>query len=415
MMKERRNSTMPDDVKKNSVLYPFNKEAIGLSKNNGNFNFGLWFNKFIPLGEDDKFNVCGKNGDKNKAIDFYKETYDKSKNNPLLKKLLNTKHYFQHDAYESYKKKYDVIIITAELVSPLITGIGQPHPCEVGMTFDHTLGIPYIPASSIKGIARFSHTLGLIDKLIKEYPNSIKHDDDDIGEYFDDDAEWTNISAMFGKGGQKDNEGNVGNVGNVIFLDAYPESVPEISVDIMNPHYGAYYNKETPPADYLKLNPIKFLTVTAGTKFIFRVMVRIKSEGLKKLAEDALINTLTEEGVGAKTAVGYGLFKISGRKEPDSIQKLIADKKRAIVLENIENGSEVDKICYRLRIKSDVNEANRIYVDIDKHNKEDILKIAGALRDAWRIAGKWYEKDEPTKKLTPKHMKKVEKIKSILK
>jgi len=31
------------------------------------------------------------------------------------------------------------------------------------MTFDHNLGIPYIPASSIKGIVRFAHTLDLIE------------------------------------------------------------------------------------------------------------------------------------------------------------------------------------------------------------------------------------------------------------
>ncbi|WP_277950180.1 type III-B CRISPR module RAMP protein Cmr6 [Dissulfurispira thermophila] len=113
---------------------------------------------------------------------------------------------------------------------------------------------------------------------------------------------------------------------------------PQLEVDVMNPHYGDYYqgkeksNKPVPPADYLNPNPIPFLTVGKDTKFEFTVgMKKLKQareilkngssrlisecEGLtveKKLHEIAiswLKKALTQHGIGAKTAVGYGYFE----------------------------------------------------------------------------------------------------------
>ena len=390
-----------------------------------NGNFGLWFNKFIPISEpvgNDKFQACGKNGEKNTAVDFYNEVYVyNNKNSDKLRDILKNKHWFQYSFYKSYEEKYEVLIITAELISPLITGIGQTHPNEVGMTFDHTLGIPYIPASSIKGVVRFSHTLGLLGDLSSEHhPNEIKKDKNNE-EYFDDkddEAEWTNISEIFGKGGNKDNESNMG---NIIFLDAYPESVPNLSVDIMNPHFGEYYSDNIPPADYLKLNPIKFLTVAKGTKFIFRYMInKAKSSELMKLAKAAIEKALTEEGIGAKTAVGYGLFKIEGNDEPESVQELIKEKEKerkikieelAQIKENneINNMPEVDKICYKLRNQYDESMAQKIYSGLDSYNEEDKIKIVNELKEAYIKDEKW-KNNGPSKK----QKEKIKKIESIL-
>ena len=417
---------MPNKV----YIYPVNRCIKLLLENKESFkngNFGLRFNKFIPISEpigNDKFQACGENGEKNTAVDFYNEVYNNNKNSDKLHILLKDKHYSQYSFYKSklYEEKYEVLIITAELISPLITGIGQTHPNEVGMTFDHTLGIPYIPASSIKGVVRFSHTLGLLGDLSSKHHDEIKKNKNNE-EYFDDEAGWTNISEIFGKGGNKDNESNMG---NIIFLDAYPESVPNLSVDIMNPHYGEYYSDDTgktPPADYLNPIPIKFLTVAKGTKFIFRYMInKAKSSELMKPAKAAIKKALTEEGIGAKTAVGYGLFKIDGYDEPVSVKDLIKKKeeerKKKIgelaqikEINEINNMSEVDKICYIL--KNDYNEkrAGDICRDLDSNNnEEDKIKIAEALKEAYMKIRKWDKKAN----LSDKQKEKVKKIKSIL-
>jgi len=112
------------------------------------------------------------------------------------------------------KVLHKTLVYKATLISPLVTGIGNTHPCEVGMTFDHNLGIPYIPASSIKGIVRFAHTLDLIENNFDKVSTEAEKNGKDE---FNDEEDWTNIPAMFGKGGDN------GNRGNVIFLDAYPE------------------------------------------------------------------------------------------------------------------------------------------------------------------------------------------------
>ncbi len=274
-------------------------------------NFGLWYNKYVPLQEGSLKPSDGndKKGDRDKdlrAVEYYVKRYSQMIEKGTVASLLKRK----HEAFDAYCRSfptmnYDIIELRAELVSPLVTGIGESHPHEVSMVFDHNLGIPYIPASGVKGIVRFAHTLALYKSgLVEGLPKELVEQDEKTGEIiaFDDDN-WEEISLPFG---------NQKHRGKVFFLDAYPVSVPSLRLDIMNPHYGNYYaDKEgkTPPADYLLPNPIKFLTVAPGTMFIFRAVV-IKEGNLLDKVRSAFVRALVEEGVGAKTAVGYGRFKL---------------------------------------------------------------------------------------------------------
>ncbi|MBF0226068.1 MAG: type III-B CRISPR module RAMP protein Cmr6 [Desulfobacterales bacterium] len=84
----------------------------------------------------------------------------------------------------------------------------------------------------------------------------------------------------------------------------------------MNPHYGNYYGDDeaiTSPGDSLTPNPIKFLTVQSGATFIFRAIAPKKDE-LSDKVKAALKKALTEDGVGAKTAIGYGIFEIESNQ-----------------------------------------------------------------------------------------------------
>jgi CRISPR-associated protein Cmr6 len=80
---------------------------------------------------------------------------------------------------------------------------------------------------------------------------------------------------------------------------------PNIEPDIMNVHYPDYYSKNKNPTDDQNPNPIIFLTIK-NTKFKF--LLGSKDENLLEKSKKYLSESLSEHGIGAKTAVGYGLW-----------------------------------------------------------------------------------------------------------
>ena len=284
----------------NKAEYPYSQDLQKVASNMIKGNFGLWYNKFIPIKDFDSCKASDEEGEETNVVSFYYEKYKKFQKETVVNSLLVKRHQDQKAFCFALSSGYECLVFKAKLKTPLITGIGESHPHEVSMVFDHNMGIPYIPASGIKGIVRFAHTLG----LCKNIPEGMIEKDKEGHEYFEDEEKWTYISQLFGT---RENRGSV------IFLDSYPEKMPDLHVDIMNPHYGDYYSDDTnktPPADYLNPVPIKFLTVARETVFIFRVLIVKKETELINKVKDAYTKALTEEGIGAKTAVGYGLFQL---------------------------------------------------------------------------------------------------------
>lgn len=283
--------------------YPFSKELQTAAGEFSNGNFGLWFYKLVPLDASNNCKPCTPNaGDKNVTA-FYREIYDRLKVNPALKKLLEKKHADQQDFCRVHSQNGGgAIEIRAQLLTPLITGIGKTHPGEVGVTIDHCMGIPYLPASGVKGLARLAHILNLIED--KEKAAFLIE-----GDELNDTHVESLIPELFG-GDLAVGDGFHKLRGNVVFLDAYPDEIPDLHVDIMNPHYGDYYSDDehrTPPADHLEPVPVQFLTVQKGTTFVFRAVVN-NAEDLQEIVVNAFDRALGREGFGAKTAVGYGRF-----------------------------------------------------------------------------------------------------------
>ncbi len=159
----------------------------------------------------------------------------------------------------------------------LAIGIGNASVFENGITLHHVYGFPYLPASSIKGIAN--------------------HYAQDKGYQSDDD-----YNDIFGT--EK-------NEGKIIFFDAYPQKLLNNSVqpDIMNNHYQDYYTEGKAPADWLSPNPVFFLTLK-GVAFTFYIGIKKDAdEQLLQKAKRWLESALKEKGIGAKTAVGYGYMQ----------------------------------------------------------------------------------------------------------
>jgi CRISPR-associated protein Cmr6 len=178
----------------------------------------------------------------------------------------------------------------------LIVGLGRKGPLEVGFTFHRLYGIPLIPGSSLKGIARAYAYL--------------------VSGRSEEDADFC---AIFGRAPRREEEEGEAKAGRAIFFDAVPADSPRLELDVMNPHFPDYYQGDEPPSNWQSPVPIYFLTVGKGTPFLFGVGWRgeLDKEGkrLRDLAVKWLKAGLRELGAGAKTSAGYGYFVLLEAQE----------------------------------------------------------------------------------------------------
>ncbi len=162
-----------------------------------------------------------------------------------------------------------------------VTGLGRQHPVENGFAWHQTLGIPYLPGPSVKGMIRAW----------------AEH-----WEVNDSDSNTTTIERMFGPKGAE-------SAGSIIVFDALPIEPVMLETDIMTPHYAPWYADGDAPGDWHDPVPIPFLTVAKEQKFLFTVAPRRSDEQSQqdvRTAIEYLKCALEWIGAGAKTAVGYG-------------------------------------------------------------------------------------------------------------
>jgi CRISPR-associated protein Cmr6 len=99
---------------------------------------------------------------------------------------------------------------------------------ETAMTLHRVYGLPFIPGSGLKGMTR-------------AYAELVEEKSEREREFY----------RVFGS--QREDEEQAG---EVIFFDAIPAQVPQLKLDVMNPHYSEYYRGgNIPPADWLRAYP----------------------------------------------------------------------------------------------------------------------------------------------------------------
>lgn len=206
-------------------------------------------------------------------------TLGKNINRRLNQDILTAIHAHQTDILKTAARDGTVWELTATLRSPFVSGLGSGHPTETGFTLDRNSGLPFIPASSIKGVLRLACALHLADKE----PGSVQKQLDKQGQWT---GQWEipDRHPLFRRYfGDTDSSKKDSVRGQLCFLDAFPTNCGDIlKIDIINPHFREYYGgSDEGPVETEKPNPKKFLAVKEGTAFVFRSLPCLCLNGLR--------------------------------------------------------------------------------------------------------------------------------------
>jgi len=232
----------------------------------GSTHIGLWLDKY--LAEQEEKNGSGSEG------------------NPRVRHYRKTAELRVSSVYRAFYQRWKQVLqaagarmAEAEVKTRMVVGLGAESVLETAITLHRTYGVPYIPGSALKGLAA-----AFARKYLKWDPK---------GEDF---------KILFG---------TTEAAGFVTFFDALyvPGSAQNdrpLAMDIITVHHPDYYRgANAAPADWDNPNPVPF--VTAQGKYLIALT---GPEGWVDAAFQILAQALEIEGIGAKTAIGYGRLKL---------------------------------------------------------------------------------------------------------
>lgn len=326
------------------AIWAYAKEKRSFNyKGNQSQNAGLIFERFVPDTKDDsKLKTDG--------LQAVLTAFEKADEDLLKEWNLRWKQTVNATEAESFPMRTDW---------RLIAGLGKKGSLEVGFTF-HRYGFPYLPGSSLKGLAR---AYGLLEIAIAlESAIKAKNEKDPLSKL--DEILSQEEPNKFEEGIQLYNPnsevlemanafrqifGTTETAGKAIFFDAIPSAKfpPKLELDIMNPHYPDYYKEmgtkepKTYPTNWQSPIPVQFLTVAPSSVFLFAIGWRgspedsqdhsekkqqpqtwswFKGEQIDQKAKEAsprliklarrwMQGGLLELGAGGKTSAGYGYFE----------------------------------------------------------------------------------------------------------
>ncbi|MFP2904306.1 type III-B CRISPR module RAMP protein Cmr6 [Pyxidicoccus sp. 3LFB2] len=233
----------------------------------------------------------------------------------------------------------DTLCFTVRALGRVLVGHGNPSPTEVGLTLHHTWGVPVLPGSALKGL-----TAGYVEAVYGPDPGREESEREPFRG-----VTWEGSRMVRGPGavyrrlfGAPDVDGPgeaSASQGEVLFHDALwvpagPGAGPMLARDVLTVHQRRYYEsagKEW-PVDFDDPNPVPFLTVAPGGRFLVSLGVAPDARGGRALLERAaryLTSALAEWGLGGKTAAGYGRF--IRENEP------VEPPRRVVRVENLES------------------------------------------------------------------------------
>ncbi len=249
---------------RNAAQEPPSRDARG--------HAGLWFDKFYnrwPIEESTvKLEATSPSRDKNPKLEWIQTLA--GANTIGARDLIEETVFRLMRLIESRNGRATVFATESRFV----TGLGRSHPVENGFAWHPTLGTPYLPASSVKGLVR----------------------------------SWAKAEGVAPTEQQR-LLGGPGTAGTMCFLDAVPVAPVHLEADIMTPHYAGW-SDDDPPGDWCSPIPIPFLVTAAETRFLFGIIPcrTVAARDIETVSK-WLRCALAYAGGGAKTAIGYGRFR----------------------------------------------------------------------------------------------------------
>ena len=261
---------------------------------------GLWFDKFCNRWQATygSWTMSSQGKGSNSKLDWIRSVTD----GPI-----GTKGQIDESALRLarliHRRRGRAAIFTTE--ARFVTGLGRSHPVENGFAWHSTLGTPYLPGSSVKGLVR-----SWAEMDAEPRPDAMTRE------------------RLLGAPGK---------VGGMCFLDAVPIAPVRLEADVMTPHYAGW-SEHDPPGDWRSPNPVPFLATAAGTSFLFGIIpCQAVENGDLDTVSAWLRSALAWAGAGAKTAVGYGRFRHDDEQATRWMRRLSdEDRKRNEALARLE-------------------------------------------------------------------------------
>ncbi len=257
----------------------------------------------------------------------------------LIDKDFDPAKYFAHPEAISFPLKtiYPGLLIGSGYAHPALKEIDTDNKndtgdFQLGFFFDHTTGLPVIPASSVKGVIKTVFPSEIKNNYPEEKKKLINKKNESKLKYINNILSEKNVNFAI----DEDNWENVFFERKQVFLDAYITGVEANTTvlykidtkekdrsgksvfrneqreekhlfadDYITPHTKGIFKNPT---------PIRFLKIAPGVTFTFQFKlveykgengnVLLKPEGIKELFRQILLDF----GIGAKRNVGYGQF-----------------------------------------------------------------------------------------------------------
>lgn len=227
---------------------------------------------------------------------------------------------------DAYRDKCSITIGT--LKGRLAINLDDGLIDNAGICLDRLSGAPYIPGAAVKGACRHA-ALDELDCASNEEKNELL-------EIFC--TVFGAVEGNFKKNGDLEAfkntvcPKNMTAKGSITFMPAYPINEANIVVDITNVHYPEYYATGNTADLAIEQTPMIFFpAVEVGAQFAFCLILNNKNEDPRALdvAKRWLRTAITERGIGAKIASGYGWFSIDEEKLREIEQSECAERDKA--------------------------------------------------------------------------------------
>jgi CRISPR-associated protein Cmr6 len=292
---------------------------------------------------------------------------------------------------EIYESFYNDIWIPAligthkrhiKIVGRMIVGLGAESVLETSIALHRTYGVPFIPASSLKGLAaRYAHRF-----LGEEWKKATKNSSLGLAH-----------NILFGS---QESAGHVG------FYDALyiPDSrvgkpKQPLEQDILTVHHQEYYRgAAVAPADWDSPVPIPLLSAQGSYLLALSGNSddREFNDKLVALALDILELALRDEGIGAKTSSGYGRATLENlplsREEREQQQVQKQQNKLQSIAERLEAIGDYEKGS-RKRFKEIVHDLRKLEPALKAEGANMVVERARSLShsdDSSLQAAEWF-------------------------